>query len=97
MESVSTEPLEITSKTRCIVCFGPPSAITGYRAGEYYQVVVDPEMQSPEGNYIRFDAAMNSNEIHGWQRVAAITICEVLEKFDGESKESVTMRAIVKE
>ena len=99
-DSVTMDALEITGKTRVIICFGPATAMTGFRSGEYFQVVIDPEMLSPGGDYIRFDQRDQTaeNEIHGWQRIDALTICEVLDAgpVNGLGK-TVTMRAIIKE
>ena len=101
--SVSMQHIEIKSKVRAILCFGPATDVTGMKAGEYYQVVIDPEMVSPGGEYIRFSAIPKTegaevSEIHGWQRVAAITVCEILDEGpESALGHSVTMRAIVKE
>lgn len=69
---------EITSKKRAIVQFGPPTTTSGFRAGEYYQCTLDPDMVSPSGEFIRFDASIQGGELHGWQRIEAITVCEIL-------------------
>lgn len=100
MESVTMEPLVIFGKCRAIICFGPASSTTGFRSGEYYQVTIDPEMVSPGGDYIRFDQRRTSaeNEVHGWQRIDALTICEVLSKGEADPLgHTVTMRSITKE
>ncbi len=98
MDSVTTDDLVITGPTRAIVCFGPATPVSGLKAGEYYQVVIDPSRASPDGEYIRFDSRENENEIHGWQRCAAITVCSVLQVISADPKgETVTMRAIAKE
>lgn len=86
-------PLEISSKTRAIICFGPHTDISGFRVGEYYQVVIDPEKQSPGGQFIRFDPSAEC-EVCGWQRLAAFTVCEVLHVDDEKSKETVTVKAV---
>jgi len=97
-DSVTMDLLTLKGRTRAIVCFGPATPISGMRPAEYYQVVIDPDMASPGGDYIRFQGDQNGNEIHGWQRVGALTICEVLEELEPDPKgQSVTMRAIVKE
>lgn len=97
-EAVHMADMVVTGKTRAIVCFGPATPISGMRPAEYFQVVIDPEMVSPGGDYIRFDQRAAENEIHGWQRVGAMTICEVLEEGPKhELGHTVTMRAIVKE
>lgn len=98
MTGVTTEDLVIDGPTRAIVCFGPATEVSGFKAGEYYQVVIDPARASPDGQYIRFDSRENDNEIHGWQRCEAITVCSVLQKISVDPKgETVTMRAIAKE
>ena len=96
MQTVQAKIIEIAHKTRAIVCFGPATPTTGFHTGDYYQVVIDPEMQSPGGEYIRFDTRVDDNEIHGWQRIRALTVCEILAVLD-ESKEHIIMQAIVKE
>jgi len=95
---VITDDLVIKGPTRAIVCFGPATPLSGFKAGEYYQVVIDPAMASPDGEYIRFDQRRDDNEIHGWQRCAAITVCSVLQEISIDPNgETVVMRAIVKE
>ena len=92
--------MEIKGKARCIVCFGPATPVTGFRAGDYFQVVIDPEMVSPSGDFIRFDQRDETaqNEIHGWQRIEAITVCEVLyQEADNVLGHTVTVRAIMKD
>lgn len=97
MELVQMKKVAITCPTRAIICFGPATSVTGFRAGEYYQVLINPEMQSPSGEYIRFDPSKEC-EICGWQRIAGITICEILHsESDNQSKESVTMNVIDKD
>lgn len=99
--AVTTEDIVIDGPTRAIVCFGPATPVSGFKAGDYYQVVIDPAMASPDGDYIRFDQRdgnPNENEIHGWQRCDAMTVCSVLEKIGVDPRgETVTMRAITKE
>ncbi len=98
MESVQMQDLVIDGPTRAVVCFGPATSVSGFKAGEYYQVVIDPARASPDGEYIRFDSRENDNEIHGWQRCEAMTVCAVLQKISVDPKgETVTMRAIAKE
>ena len=67
----------ITQKCVAIVQFGPATPQSGFRAGEYYQVTIDPNMSSPSGEFIRF-GLYPGDEVNGWQRVAAMTISEVL-------------------
>lgn len=88
--------VEIACPTRAIVCFGPATTVAGFRPGEYYQVLIDPKMQSPGGDYIRFDPSKEC-EICGWQRIDALTICEILHSdADNPSGESVFMNVIDK-
>ena len=97
-EAVQMDTVTLGKRTRAIVCFGPATPVTGMRPAEYYQVVIDPDMASPGGDYIRFDSRTDENEIHGWQRVGAITICEVLEELEPDPKgQTINMRAISKE
>lgn len=102
MESVSMKPIDIQKKVRAIVCFGPATPHTGFKAGDYYQVTIDPNCCSPSGEYIRF-GLYGKDEITGWQRVAAMTICELLsdstekvalEGYIEEENAKVTMRSI---
>lgn len=89
--------LTIRGKTRAIVCFGPLTDTTGMRSGAFYQVTIDPDHASPGGEFIRFDQRAE-DEIHGWQRVDAITVCEVLEDLETDPQgQTVTVRAVVKE
>lgn len=91
-------------KCRAIVKFGPASDVDGFKPAEYFQVTIDPNMTSPEGKFIRFGLYPN-DEIVGWQRVAAMTVCEVLEETPNlkplseegytETKESVLMRKVI--
>ena len=54
-------------------------------------------MVSPGGDYIRFNAEKEC-EVHGWQRVAAITVCEVLDEGpENTLGKVVVMKAITKE
>ena len=70
----------VIKKCRAIVMFGPATPNSGMRAGTYYQVTIDPEMVSPTGEFIRFGAS-DGDEINGWQRVDAMTVCEILGEF----------------
>lgn len=96
MEKVEMQDVVIDRKTRAIICFGPATPVTGYKAGDYFQVLIDPCKQSPGGDYIRFDPS-DECEVCGWQRISALTICEILQGSGEELPESVTMRAITKE
>lgn len=64
--------------------FGPATPSAGMRAGTYYQVTLDPAMASPSGEFIYFDQSKPelANDIHGWQRIAALTVCEILGYYD---------------
>lgn len=77
MESVRMVDKSIKRKVSAILQFGPATPQSGFRAGEYYQAVIDPNMVSPNGSHIRF-GAYRGDEINGWQRVAAMTVAEVL-------------------
>jgi len=91
-------------KCRAIVKFGPATDTDGFKPAEYFQVTIDPSMTSPEGNFIRFGLYKN-DEIFGWQRVAAMTVCEVLEETpdlkplseDGytDTQKTVVMRKVI--
>jgi len=95
---VSMQDIQIKTRARAIICFGPATPITGMKTAEYYQVIIDPDMVSPGGDYIRFDARTEGNEVHGWQRIAALTICEILDEGPpNELGKEVIMRAIVKD
>lgn len=72
--------IELREKVRAIVQFGPATPTSGMRGGEYFEVVLDPNMLSPGGKYLRMDQSFQPTEIHGWQRVEALTVCEVLGK-----------------
>lgn len=63
--------LKIRAKVRAILCFGP------IHAGPFYENVVDPNMVSPKGDYIRF-GLYTGDQINGWQKVSDMTVCEVL-------------------
>lgn len=104
---METEQIIIDKPVSAIVMFGPPSDTDGFRAGVYWQAVVDPNMVSPGGDYIRFDATYQGAEmLHGWQRVAALTVCEILGDappmkevpagYEAVEGATVTMRAIIR-
>lgn len=80
MNVVEMTEREFTKRTRAIVQFGPATPTSGMRPAEYYAVVIDPDMVSPDGKYIRFDGRVGENEIHGWQRIEAMTVCTVLQE-----------------
>ncbi len=86
--------IEVKGKTRAIVCFGPMTDTTGTKAGQFFQVTIDPNLASPGGDYIRFDNRQE-DEIHGWQRIDGLTICEVLaEEAPLPDVPPITMRAV---
>ncbi len=93
MTDIVMQPREFRKKTRAIVMFGPASNVSGLRPGEYFQVTIDPALQSPGGTFIRFDQR-NGDEIHGWQRIEAMTVCEVLAEDGDEGAESVSFMVI---
>lgn len=100
------EDVTIDRKVNAIVQFGPATPTSGFRGGEYFQCVIDPNMVSPKGDFIRFDMTFQGGELHGWQRVEALTVCEVLgdadeydqtkvpEGYTVRDGATVTMRAI---
>lgn len=81
--------LAAIKKCRAIVAFGPVTEVTGTRPGTYYQVTIDPATVSPGGDFIRF-GTHDGDEIQGWQRVRAMTVCEVLGEYaeDGSYPEA---------
>lgn len=82
----------IDKPVRAILQFGPATSTSGFRAGEYYQAVIDPNMCSPSGDFIRF-GAYSRDEIQGWQRVEAMTVAEVLgEDIDVDMDMDVSVR-----
>ena len=78
VSEIEFSDLTITKRVRAIVSFGMPTPQSGFRAGEFYQVTIDPNMKSPGGDFIRFDMTYQGGEVHGWQRVQAMTVWEVL-------------------
>lgn len=78
----------IERKCLAIVMFGPATPTSGMRPAEYYTVTIDPQMRSPSGEYIRF-GNYTGDEINGWQRVAGMTVVEVLAEFEGEKPPEV--------
>lgn len=76
--AVTLEWIEITAPVRVILCFGPAAPTTGTAAGAFYEAVIDPNMKSPGGEFLRFDQRFQGGEVHGWQRASALTVCEVL-------------------
>lgn len=100
-QAVQMGQMTISCPTRAIVCFGPATPTTGMRGGEFFQVVIDPFFASPSGEYIRFDLQRPNAEgqevceMHGWQRIAALTICEALAEVGPKGDESITMNAVI--
>ncbi len=101
--SVETAEVVIDKKVRAIVQFGPATPSSGMRPAEYFQVTIDPNMVSPSGKFIRFDQSFQGGEMHGWQRIEALTVCEVLgdaedykvpEGYTVEAGATVTMKAM---
>jgi len=75
---------DVQSKCVAIVRFGPSGFETdGLRAGEYYQVTIDPQKVSPSGEFIRFGTTQG-DEIIGWQRCEALCVIELLGEWDGD-------------
>lgn len=101
-DTVSCKDVPYRTKVRAIVKFGHAHPSMGQKAGEFYQVTVDPNMVSPGGAFIRF-GCYQGDEINGWQRVESMTVCEVLGESDEECRlpvphdadASVTIRTVV--
>lgn len=75
---------EIRDKIVAIIKFGPAGFETdGMRPGEYFQVTIDPKNISPTGEYIRFGGNAG-DEVMGWQRTKALSIVEILGKWDND-------------
>ncbi len=105
---MDTAPIIIDKPVVALVMFGPPTNTSGFRAGEYCQCTIDPNMCSPSGEFIRLDQRFQAgSELHGWQRVEALTVCEVLGDAPPMEKApagyqmvegaKVTMRALCRE
>lgn len=101
--SVLMLPTKI-KKCRAIIMFGPASDNDGFKLATYFQVTLDPSMVSPSGEYIRF--GLNAgDELVGWQRIAALTVCEILGEYNADgsypeangSAESLSMMVVAKE
>ncbi|MDD4971853.1 MAG: hypothetical protein PHT07_20705 [Paludibacter sp.] len=92
MNQIEMSSIDVTKKIVAIVLFGRPTQVSGFRAGEYFQVTIDPAMVSPSGEYIRF-GKNQGDEIMGWQRVDALTILEVLGEWDGDEPPDMTIGA----
>jgi hypothetical protein len=76
---------EVREKVVAIVQFGPGGfAADGTTPGTYYQVTIDPQCISPSGKFVRF-GHNQGDELIGWQRCEAMTIVEILGKWDGDA------------
>lgn len=76
---------DIQKKCVAIVRFGPSGFATdGFKAGEYFQVTIDPDKCSPSGEFIRLGSE-SGDELLGWQRCEAISVVEILGYWDGEN------------
>ena len=72
------EVTQVSQRLVAIVKFGPAGFTgDGMKAGEYYQVTVDPRKISPSGAFIRF-GDYPGDEVVGWQRCQAMSIVEIL-------------------
>lgn len=78
---------EVTEMMVAIVRFGPPTENDGLRAGEYYQVCVNPFHFSPCGQFVRF-GAHQGDEIMGWQRADQIYVVAELAKIKAGQPEN---------
>ena len=77
----------VSDRVVAIVQFGPAGFATdGMKAGEYYQVTIDPRKISPSGEFIRFGDSPG-DEITGWQRCRALSIVEILGDWPMEQVE----------
>ncbi|MFA6041798.1 MAG: hypothetical protein WC733_09880 [Methylophilus sp.] len=90
MNEINMASIDITKKVIAIVLFGRPTQVSGFKAGEYFQVTIDPNMISPSGEYIRF-GQNQGDEIMGWQRVESLTVVEVLGEWDGDEPPIMTL------
>lgn len=70
-------------KCKAIVMFGPATDNDGLRPATFFQVTIDPAKVSPSGEYIRFGQS-EGDEIIGWQKISALTVCEILGQYDEE-------------
>ncbi len=84
---MQTKHIDIKNPVWAIIMFGAPTDHSGMRPAEYYQVIIDPNMASPSGEFLRFDQILQGGELHGWQRIECITICEVLSEANDYMKE----------
>lgn len=85
---IEMTPINIAKPVVAIVMFGPATETSGMRTAEYYQVTLDPAYVSPNGEYIRF-GLHPGDEIIGWQRIKALTICEILAAVPEDGKTEI--------
>ena len=84
--------IEVTEPLGAIICIGIPNEAV-QRFGVYFQCILDPQMVSPGGDMIRFDQAAQGGEVQGWQRIAELTVIEVLGKPEGyKTPEACTVK-----
>jgi hypothetical protein len=84
MDAPHLNIVEIREKVVAIVMFGPGGFATdGFKPAEYYQVTIDPQCISPSGKFVRF-GENPGDEIRGWQRCAAMSVVEILGKWDDD-------------
>lgn len=81
----------IQKKTVAIVVLGPlgrnedgkwPVGM-GFTLGQFFQVTVDPEKFSPDGQFIYF-GRHKGDEILGWQLASVVQVVSVLGEWDGD-------------
>jgi hypothetical protein len=84
---------EITERIIAIVRFGPPTESDGLRAGEYFQVCVDPYKFSPCGTFIRF-GMYPGDEIVGWQHADRLFVVGELAKVPGGINEDQVQKKL---
>lgn len=75
--TIKLHDIEVKEPTKAIICMGIPSE-SNPRFGTYFECVLDPNMASPGGEMLRFDQQQQRGEVHGWQRVADLTVIELL-------------------
>lgn len=75
--AIKLHEIEITAPTKAIICIGIPTE-SMQKFGVYFETVLDPQMLSPAGDMLRFEQPLQGGEVHGWQRVAELTVIELL-------------------
>lgn len=81
---------DLKKRSVCIVCFGTMTmAGKGERAGDFFQVTVDPNMVSGDAQFIRF-GNFPGDELLGWQNADKIEVCEVLGEWEGDEPPVMT-------